>query len=315
MAVTTAPARSGGPGRSPDRGGRGGRGRLDRALPYLLLLPAAVALGLVSIYPIWAGVHASLTTYAYGRPIAGAGIQNYSDTWHDHVFWQAIGVTVKFVVIAVAIETVLGLALALLVAKDMRGGRYIRMSILAPMTIAPVVVGVIWRLIYESQTGFVNPLFTSIGLGAPNVLDHQASAFFGLVLVDVWEWTPLLFLICLAGLQSLPQEPLEAAAVDGAGPVRLFFNHTLPLLLPVLAVGIVLRLIDAVGTFDQIFVLTGGGPGNATQLISIYAYNTAFNFTDYGHGAAMLIALLAFSFLLVLVALSLMRRAARRVAR
>src|SRR5262249_46267707 len=143
---------------------------------------------------------------------------------------------------------------------------------------------------------------------------HQASAFFGLVLVDVWEWTPLLFLICLAGLQSIPQEPLEAAAVDGAGPVRLFFNHTLPLLLPVLAVGVVLRLIDAVGTFDQIFVLTRGGPGTATQLISIYGYNTAFNFTDYGHGAAMLIALLAFAFLLVLVALSLMRRAAKRVA-
>jgi multiple sugar transport system permease protein len=312
MAVTTAPVRPSEPGRRPDRGRRAG---LDRALPYLLLLPAAVALGLISIYPIYAGVHASLTTYLYGRPVAGAGLKNYTDTWHDPVFWQAMGTTLKFVVIAVIVETVLGLALAVLVAGQVRGARFIRMSILAPMTVAPVVVGVIWRLIYESETGFVNPLFTSLGLGAPNVLSHQGSAFFGLVLVDVWEWTPLLFLICLAGLQSIPQEPLEAAAVDGAGPVRLFFNHTLPLLLPVLAVGVVLRLIDAVGTFDQIFVLTRGGPGTATQLISIYAYNTAFNFTDYGHGAAMLIALLAFAFLLVLVALSMMRRAARRVAR
>jgi multiple sugar transport system permease protein len=302
LAVTTAPARASGSGRPPDRGRRN---RLDRALPYLLLLPAAIVLGLVSLYPIWAGAHASLTTYLYGRPIAGAGLKNYTDTWHDPVFWQAMRTTLKFV----------GLALAMLVARDMRGARFIRLSILAPMTIAPVVVGVIWRLIYESQTGFVNPLFSSLGLGAPNVLDHQGSAFLGLVLVDVWEWTPLLFLVCLAGLQSMPQEPLEAAAVDGAKPVRLFFNHTLPLLLPVLAVGVVLRLIDAVGTFDQIFVLTGGGPGNATQLISIYAYNTAFNFTDYGHGAAMLIALLAFAFLLVIVAVTLMRRAARRVSR
>ena len=102
--------------------------------------------------------------------------------------------------------------------------------------------------------------------------------------------------------------------MDGAGPVRLFFNHTLPLLLPVLAVGVVLRLIDAVGTFDQIFVLTGGGPGNATQLISIYAYNTAFNFTDYGHGAAMLMRLLIVLPLLVIVAVLMLRRASRRVA-
>ena len=180
------------------------------------------------------------------------------------------------------------------------------------MTVAPVVVGVIWRLIFSSETGFVDPVFTALGLGAPRMLTHEATAFWGLVMVDVWEWTPLLFLICLAGLQGLPQEPLEAATVDGAGPIRVFFNHTLPLLIPVLAVGIILRLIDAIGTFDQIFVLTRGGPGTATQLISIYAYNTAFNFTDYGHGAAMLIALLVFVFLLVLVAVSLMRRAARK---
>jgi len=311
MAVKTAATRPHGPGVFP----RGkSQARTDRALPYLLLLPAALALGLVSIYPIYAGVHASLTTYLYGRPVAGAGAQNYVDVFHDTTFWQAMGVTAKFVGIAVAAETVLGLGLAMLVIRDMRGIRFIRMSILAPMTVAPVVVGVIWRLMYASQTGFVNPLFTALGLSSPDVLDHQSSAFYGLVAVDVWEWTPLLFLICLAGLQSMPQEPLEAAAVDGAGPVRLFFHHTLPLLLPVLSVGVTLRLIDAIGTFDQIFVLTGGGPGTATQLISIYAYNTAFNFTDYGHGAAMLMALLAFAFLLVMVAVTLMRRASRRTS-
>src|SRR5712691_8200100 len=167
MAVATPLARSGGPGPAP---GRGRRSRTERALPFLLLLPAAIALGLVSIYPIYAGVRASLTTYLFGRPIAGAGLKNYTDTWHDPVFWQAMAVTLKFVLITVAAETVLGLGLALLVA-------------------------VIWRLIYESETGFVNPLFSALGLGAPNVLSHPASAFYGLVLVDVWEWTPLLFLI------------------------------------------------------------------------------------------------------------------------
>jgi multiple sugar transport system permease protein len=246
--------------------------------------------------------------------VAGAGLKNYTDTWHDPVFWQAMEVTLKFVLIAVTVETVLGLALAVLVAGQVRGARFIRMSILAPMTVAPVVVGVIWRLIYESETGFVNPLFTSLGLGAPNVLSHQGSAFFGLVLVDVWEWTPLLFLIILAGLQSLPQEPIEAARVDGAGPVRVFFDHTLPLLMPVLMVAVVLRLIDAVGTFDQIFVLTKGGPGTSTQLISTYAYNTAFQFTQYGRAMAMVVALLVLTVLLTIVAIRFMRRAASRTA-
>ena len=133
------------------------------------------------------------------------------------------------------------------------------------------------------------------------MLAHPSSAFIGVVAVDVWEWTPLLFLIILAGLQSIPQEPIEAAKVDGAGPVRVFFDHTLPLLMPVLMVAVVLRLIDAIGTFDQIYVLTRGGPGVSTQLISTYAYNTAFQFTQYGRGMAMVVALLVMTLLLTVV--------------
>jgi multiple sugar transport system permease protein len=153
---------------------------------------------------------------------------------------------------------------------------------------------------YSSDTGAIDPLFVALGLGAPAMLAHPDLAFWALVIVDTWEWTPLLFLLCLAGLQSLPQEPLEAARVDGAGPIRVFFEHTLPLLVPVLAVGIVLRLIDAIGTFDQIFVLTRGGPGTA--------YNTSFNFNQYGQGAAMLITLFVIVFALMVVVIQLMRR-------
>jgi multiple sugar transport system permease protein len=233
---------------------------------------------------------------------------------HDQTFWSAIRVTAKFVAIAVTAETLLGLLLALLVVREVPGTRFIRLSLILPMTVAPVVVGVIWRLMYASGTGLVNPMFAHLGLDAPDVLAHPGTAFYGLVLVDIWEWTPLLFLIILAGLQSLPQDPIEAAAIDGAGPLRTFFDHTLPLLSPVLFVGVILRLIDAIGTFDQIFVLTRGGPGTATQLISIYGYNTAFNFTQYGQAAAMLISLLAFVLLLISAAIGMMRRSARRTA-
>jgi multiple sugar transport system permease protein len=282
------------------------------ASPWLLLAPAAIALAAVAAYPLVYGIRASFRTYRYGRDLGSAGLQNYHVVFGDHVFWTALGTTARYVFFAVAIETLLGLGLALLVVEQLRFSRFLRVSLLLPMTIAPVVVGVIWRLMYASDIGVVNPLFSSLGLGTPNVLAHPSSAFIGVVAVDVWEWTPLLFLIILAGLQSLPQEPIEAAKVDGAGPVRVFFDHTLPLLMPVLMVAVVLRLIDAIGTFDQIFVLTRGGPGTSTQLISTYAYNTAFQFTEYGRGMAMVVALLVMTLLLTVAAIRYMRRASAR---
>jgi multiple sugar transport system permease protein len=285
------------------------RDRLS-ATPYLLLAPAAVALAAVSVYPLFYGIRASLEKYRYGREVGFTGLDNYRIVLRDHVFWEALGTTLKFVLLAVAIETVLGLGLALLVARELRVAGPIRVGLILPMTIAPVVVGVIWRLIYSSDIGVVNPLFSLFGLTEPDVLAHGTSAFLALVAVDVWEWTPLVFLILLAGLQGLPQEALEAARVDGAARVQLFLHHTLPLLRPILLVAIVLRTIDAIGTFDQIFVLTRGGPGTSTQLIAIYGYNTAFRFSQYGHAAAMLLALLAFMLLLMVAAIRLMRRAA-----
>jgi multiple sugar transport system permease protein len=284
------------------------------ATPYLLLAPALLALAGVSLYPIFFGVRASLHRYRYGIDMGSAGTENYRNIFHDPVFWQAVETTAKFVAIAVTVETLLGLGLALLVARELRFSKLIRVTLILPMTIAPVVVGVIWRLLYASDIGVVNPLFQKLGLGAPNVLDHGTSAFLGLVAVDTWEWTPLLFLIILAGLTSLPQDPLEAAQVDGATGWQAFRHHTLPLLRPVLLVAIVLRTIDAVGTFDQIFVLTKGGPGTSTQLISIYSYNTAFQFTQYGQAMAMLVALLVCLLLLMVVAVRFMRRSSEAIA-
>jgi len=267
-----------------------------------------LALAAISLYPTIDGVDASLHRFRYGLDQGFTGLDNFSIIYADPTFWRAILTTTLFVVVAVAIETLLGLLLALIVARELRFAGLIRVTLILPMTIAPVVVGVIWRLLYASDIGVVNPLFELFGFEAPNVLAHPMTAFFGLVVVDVWEWTPLLFLIILAGLHSLPQDPIEAARVDGASRLQTFFHHTLPLLKPVLLVGVVLRTIDAVGTFDQIYVLTKGGPGTATQLISIYAYNTAFLFNQYGRAMAMLISLLACLLLLMAAAVNLMRR-------
>ena len=267
-----------------------------------------LALAAISLYPTIDGVDASLHRFRYGLDQGFTGLDNFSIIYGDLIFWRAILTTVLFVIVAVAIETLLGLLLALLVARELRFAGLIRVALILPMTIAPVVVGVIWRLLYASDIGIVNPLFELFGVEGPNILAHPLTAFFGLVAVDTWEWTPLLFLIILAGLHSLPQDPIEAARVDGASRLQTFFHHTLPLLKPVLLVGVVLRTIDAVGTFDQIYVLTKGGPGTATQLISIYAYNTAFLFNQYGRAMAMLISLLACLLVLMGVAVNLMRR-------
>jgi multiple sugar transport system permease protein len=285
-----------------------------RSSPYLLLLPAAIALAAVAVYPLIYGIRASFERYRFGRDLGSAGLDNYRNVFHDEVFWTAVKTTARYVFFAVSIETLLGLALALIVARELRFGGILRVGLILPMTIAPVVVGVIWRLMYASDIGIVNPIFSWLGLPEPNVLANPTSAFIGVVVVDIWEWTPLLFLIILAGLQSIPQEPLEAARIDGAGRVRTFFDHTLPLLMPVLMVAVVLRTIDAIGTFDQIYVLTKGCPGTSTQLVSTYAYNTAFLFTQYGRAMAMMVALLAFLLILMAAAIRLMRRAAARSA-
>jgi len=265
----------------------------------------------VSLYPLFYGVRASITRYLYGRSYGYTGFDNYRHAFDDPFFRDALWTTAKFVLCTVTIETLLGLGLAILVSREIRFSGPIRVGLILPMTIAPVVVGVMWRLIYDSGVGVADPLFRALGFSAPEMLSHNGTAFIAVVVVDVWEWTPLIFLILLAGLQSLPQEPLEAALVDGAGRVRLFFDHTLPLLMPVLLVAVVLRTIDSIGTFDQIYVLTKGGPGTATRLVSLHAYNTAFLFSQYGQAAAMLLAVLAAVALLMVVAVRMMRRTAR----
>jgi multiple sugar transport system permease protein len=264
---------------------------LDLALPYLLLAPGVLIVLAVLVYPLWDGLRASTKFYRYGKPLRDIGWANYTRLWEDEQFRNALWVTVRFVTLAVGIETVLGLALALFCLREFRGIRLLRTVLIMPMVITPVVVAILFRLIYASDAGMLTAVSEALGGGPVQILGHPTRAFLGLVALDVWEWTPLMFLILLAGLQSLPVEPFEAARVDGAGPWRVFVDHTLPMLRPVLAIAIVLRTIDAFGTFDQVFVLTRGGPGEATRLLSIFGYDTAFKFQQTGYAAALFVTM------------------------
>jgi multiple sugar transport system permease protein len=263
---------------------------LERVLPYLLLAPTLLLVLAVVVYPIGYGIRQSFLNFRFGHAIGSVGFDNYKALFSDPAFGQALWVTIKFVALAVVLETLLGLGLALLVANEIPFARLAKLVLIVPMIVTPIVVGIVFRLIYASDVGLLTTLRTDIfGSGQVFILDKGWSAFLGLVALDVWEWTPLMFLILLAGLQSLPVEPFEAAKVDGAGRWRIFIDQTLPMLRPVLAVAIALRTIDAFTTFDQVFVLTKGGPGTSTQLISIYGYNTAFKFDEFGYGTAMLL--------------------------
>ncbi|MBA2644284.1 MAG: sugar ABC transporter permease [Solirubrobacterales bacterium] len=283
---------------------------LSRALPYLLLAPALLTVLAIFAYPLLDGLRASTQVYRFGEAIDSVGLKNYTDVLGDPEFRTALWTTLKFVTLSVALETVLGLALALFCARTLPFIRLLRSILIIPMVVTPVAIGIVFRLLYSSDVGLFTTVSEGLGGGAVQILSKESGAFLGLVALDVWEWTPLIFLICLAGIQSLPTEPFEAAKVDGASTWRTFWDHTLPMLRPVLTVAIVLRTIEAFTTFDQPFVLTRGGPGTSTKLISQLGYETAFKFQQVGYAMAMLVmvglVVLAVSF----VAVRLIRRTA-----
>lgn len=281
---------------------------LDAALPYLLLAPALLIVFAVLLYPLIDGLRASTKFYRYGKALRDVGLDNYVQLWSDPQFINSLMVTVGFVASAVIIETVLGFALALFCSREVRGIRLMRTVLIIPMVVTPVVVAIVFRLIYASDAGMLTAFSETLGGGSVEILGRPLRAFAGLVALDVWEWTPLMFLILLAGLQSLPVEPLEAARVDGAGAWRVFWDHTLPMMRPILAVAIVLRTIDAFGTFDQVFVLTRGGPGEATRLLSIFGYDTAFKFQQTGYAAALFVTMGIIILAFALAAVRLLKR-------
>ena len=245
--------------------------------------PTVVLLLALSIYPLVYSVKVSLIGPA------GFSLANYTRLVQDRLFLQALARTLLYTAVALAIEFALGLALALLIDSLGRGRAFFRAGLLAPMLLPPVVVAVIWRLIYTPQFGVLNGTLGVFGINTSALTwtSGESGALASVILVDVWEWTPFLFLLLSAGLQALPQEPLEAARMDGASAWQVFRDIVLPLLKPVMTLAILLRTIDLLRIFDQIFILTQGGPGFATETVSLYIYRTAFRFFNFGYAAAM----------------------------
>lgn len=264
----------------------------DWALPYLLIAPTVMVLLALSIYPLLYSVRVSLQTGS--AEASHWSFANFSRLANDGFFLSALGHTFIYAVVALTCEFLLGLGLASLLDRSLRGRAIFRAVILIPMMIPPVVVGVVWRLMLNADFGAINGTLKSLGVNT-QALTWTASpklALASVIAVDIWQWTPFMFLVLLAGLQAIPQEPYEAAMIDGASAWQTFRHVTLPLLRPAILVALLLRTMDLLRVFDQIFILTEGGPGFATETVSLYIYRAAFRFFDFGYAAAMSFVLL-----------------------
>lgn len=260
---------------------------------YLLVTPTVVVLIALSIYPLVYSVAISLQIESAG--VVSWSLGNFARLASDNFFLTAMAHTSVFSALALTLEFLLGLGLALLLNKQIRGRGLFRTALLVPMMLPTVVVGVVWRLMLNANFGAINGTLKMLGINTAGLTWTATPrlAFLSIIAVDVWQWTPFVFLVLLAGLQAIPQEPYEAALIDGSSSWQTFRYITLPLLKPAILIALLLRTMDLLRVFDQIFILTEGGPGFATETVSLYIYRTAFRFFDFGYAAAMSFVLLA----------------------
>jgi multiple sugar transport system permease protein len=265
------------------------------------ILPAGASGLLLVVLPLLAIAALSLCDWNLTRAAlpSFAGFANYGRMLHDAAFWRSLGNTCELTAEATIVQLAIGLGIAVLFNRDWPGMGVIRTLFLAPMMIAPIFVGMIWRLMLSDDFGIVKYLFSIIGIAEPPLwLDDPAIALQTIVLVSVWEWTAFVVLFAVAGLQAIPGEIYEAASLDGCGRPRAFVAMTLPLLRPVLLAVALFRVIDGFKLFDIIFAMTAGGPGNATTTMSYFVYQQGIGFFDLGYSSTLALVMLALSVVL-----------------
>jgi multiple sugar transport system permease protein len=271
-------------------------GWAHRHARWLFPAPAVLLVVTIIAYPIVYTVWMSLQEWFASSLVAPKfiGLANYQKILlGDPRFREALGRTLYFTVLVVAAETVLGVAMALLFNREFWGRGLLRTLAILPMVATPTAIGLVFVMMYHPTLGVANYLLSVIGLSPFKWTYSSQTALYALALVDVWQWTPLIMLIALAGLASLPREPYEAAHIDGASTLQAFWHITLPLLRPAIVVAILFRAIDALKTFDIIYIITQGGPANSTETINILLFNQAFSYFNMGYASSMAVALFA----------------------
>lgn len=269
----------------------------ESTLAKLFLTPALLVIAAVALYPIlnviYLSLHRKLLIFGIHRFV---GWENYAYLLHDARFWRSLGNTLYFVLVSTSLEMLLGLATALVMYQPRPGKSFMRAAVLVPWAIPTVVSARMWEWIYNPDFGVLNFLLRKIGLLIPslnflatgqNWLGDPTLALHAVIFADVWKTTPFVALLLFAGLQVLPAELYEAAKIDGANAWQRFWRVTLPLLLPVVLTTLLFRTLDAFRIFDAVYVLTGGGPANTSETLSIYAYKLLFQTLQFGAGSAV----------------------------
>ncbi|RLE08502.1 hypothetical protein DRZ78_00945 [Candidatus Aerophobetes bacterium] len=264
---------------------------MRKLTPYFMLLPAIVVLFFIAIYPMIFSFWVSLHKWYLGKPhlFPFVGLRNYYTViFEDSIFRKSLVNTLILMVICIPVEFILGMMLAVLLNRDdIKGKKIFRTCFIMPIVITPVVAGVLWKFQFHPSYGIINYLLSLIGTKKIEWLADPRFALLSIMIVDMWQWTPFMFLVLYAGLLFLSKEPLEAAKIDGASEWQLFRYLTIPLLTPIIVVVLLIRTMDIIKLFDTVYVLTRGGPGDATEVLTLYNFRVGLNYFYMGRAAAI----------------------------
>lgn len=283
-----------GPAAAQDAPARRFEGR-ERRFATLLLAPAFAALLATTTFPLLYLAWTSAQRMDLAMPFTNgfAGLENYRELLSDGRFWSSLSASLIYTVSTVALQVVVGLALALFVMGLKRGQALFRVVAILPVVLSPAVVGMVWRtFMLAPEFGVVDYLAITAGFGSRNWLGDPTLAMASVVLIHTWQWTPFAFMVLLASLAALPDDIYEAARIDRAGAWKRFTRITLPLLRPAIVMVVIMRTMVALTAFAAIFTVTGGGPGTATEILNLYAYRKSFTELSLGYGSALAVALL-----------------------
>lgn len=269
---------------------------VDRQFRWLALAPAVLFLLLLTVYPVVELIAMALSTITFERASEiwqFTPVGNFQQLLDDDIFRIALKNTVVFALISVLIELCFGLGLAILVSSAGRLKGLVRTILIIPILMPPVAIGSMWKLMYSLDFGVLNQAITLIGLPPVNWLGSTSLALLSVVIVDVWHWTPFVFLILFAAVEAVPSDVIEAARIDGASNRSIVLRIIIPLIWPTIVVALFFRTILAFKVFDQIFLLTSGGPGTSTEVVSLHLYKVYFQQNDLGYGSMLSLAVIA----------------------
>lgn len=285
--------------------------RSKKTLGMLFVLPAVVVLVLVFVYPLVYNADLSLSEWrlAVGEEKHYVGLNNYSYNFSDPLFHKVLKNTLVFTAVSVPLEVVIGLGLALLISRKIRGRSIFLAILILPMMVAPVIVGLTWRWLYAWEYGLINPLIGVFGVGSINWLADPSIAMFSVIIADVWAMAPFVFLFCYAGLRMVPRERYESAEIDGVSSWQKFRYITLPSIKGILMIAILIRAMDAfTKLFDVVYTLTGGGPAYATEVLPVYTYRVALVFFRLGRGASIALITLLVTIVMISIIWKMTKR-------